>query len=75
MELKPDKDGFRYVLMWMNHILADEKDRSASEDYVTEWRDFVKDCEQRITDLEARLEASARRTTPPNAALSRLSPA
>lgn len=49
--LKPNEAGFRYVLMWMNYILNDSPDKTAAQDYVIEWRDFVQDCERELAEL------------------------
>lgn len=59
LALRPDENGFRYVLMWMTHIL-NNGDRTADATFITEWSDFVQQCQQSITDLERRaVEAEA----------------
>lgn len=53
-ELKPDAQGFRYVLMWINHLLEHKDDADAS--YLIEWRDFIQSAQAQIAALHERLE-------------------
>ena len=48
--LKPDNDGFRYVLMWMNHLIAEGEDADGS--YLLEWKEFVEACQRHLKNLE-----------------------
>lgn len=50
-ELKPDPKGFRYILMWMEHLL--EKQLDADPSYILEWKGFVEDCQLAIPDEQA----------------------
>lgn len=46
--LEADAQGFRYVLMWMNHIIQDPQSRGAEVSMVYEWRGFVEACMVKI---------------------------
>jgi hypothetical protein len=55
-ELKPDAEGFRYVLMWLREL---KKGRDLSiqslQSYLLEWEGFIVDAEKRIKELETQL--------------------
>lgn len=50
-ELRPDENGFRYVLMWMNRHI--EKRDDAGLSYLIEWADFLRDSRDEIERLQA----------------------
>jgi hypothetical protein len=50
LDLKPNEQGFRYVLMWMDFLL--EKNFEADQSYLIEWRQFVADCQAAANDHE-----------------------
>lgn len=49
-ELKPDEKGFRYVLMWIRHLIKQRE--SPSQNYLIEWEEFIVAAEKRIAELE-----------------------
>lgn len=53
--LEPNTEGFRYVLMWMDHLI--ERQLDADQSYLLEWRQFVSDC-QTLLASPARGEVS-----------------
>jgi hypothetical protein len=51
IELKPDTNGFRYVLLWLNYHIENKQD--ADQSYLIEWADFVRDARDEIERLHS----------------------
>jgi len=49
---EPNEQGFRYILNWMKFILEKPCDRTADESFITEWCDFVYQCQSRLAAAE-----------------------